>query len=175
MTVDDILRARLHTRDDIAGSEWRLWEYKTFNLHRGVLHWLPAGEPAIGSPLAERVREQVEARFRVSWWRGFGFGVIVESAAIPQDLTAIEASIDIRANGKGTWQWTVFVCPPSRIAIGVHTWVEGFLTSTYRQLIDHYQGSGYTVTSARKEKDGVMRVLTAAASLKGIRFREFEP
>ena len=107
MSVDSILQTRPRLRDDIVDTEWRLWEHKTLNIHRGVLHWRTA-ERLNGLGVAERVREQVESRYRVSWWRGFGFGVLIESATAQEQLAGIGEWVDKRANGKGSWQWAVY-------------------------------------------------------------------
>ena len=39
MTIDAILNEKLRLREPAAVGDWRLWEYKSFNMHRGVLHW----------------------------------------------------------------------------------------------------------------------------------------
>ncbi len=43
-----------------------------------------------------------------------------------------------------------------------------------RHLLDCYGSLNYEVGSFRKEKDQLMKFLTAAARLKGFRFTEFE-
>jgi hypothetical protein len=174
VSVEEVLRSRLKPREDILGTEWRLWEHKTLNLHRAVLHW-QATDRTPGLPrMSELVREQAESRFRIAWWRGFAFGALIEAEAVPPDLPAAEDCIDTRANAKGTWQWLIYACATAQVAVGVHTWTEGFLSPVYRGLLDCYRSAGYEVGSFRKEKDRLMKFLTAAAKLKGYRFQEFE-
>ena len=86
----------------------------------------------------------------------------------------MEDWIDTRANRRGTWQWAIYACAPAEVAVGVHTWTEGFLSPVYRDLLDYYGSLNYEVGSFRKEKDQLMKFLTAAARLKGFRFTEFE-
>lgn len=174
MAVEEILDTHLNSREDILGTEWRLWEHKTLNLHRGVLRWRAADRIASLPQMSESVREQVESRFRVAWWRGFAFGTLIEAETIPPDLPTIEDWIDTRANRQGTWQWAIYSCAPHRVAIGVHTWTEGFLSPVYRDLLDCYRSRDYEVGSFRKEKDRLMKFLTTVASLKGYRFKEFK-
>ncbi len=132
MSVEEVMRSRLYLREDILETEWRLWEHKTLNIHRGVLHWRPTDQFSSLAQMSERVREQAESRFRVSWWRGFAFGALIEAETIPPDLSAMEDWIDTRANRRGTWQWAIYACAPAQIAVGVHTWQEGFLSPVYR-------------------------------------------
>ena len=174
-TVDGILEKRLRLRDAPGHGEWRLWEYKSFNMHRGVLHWQPVGDPLSCGELAQAIRQRVKDTYRVSWWRGMAFGALVEVRDLPEDVTSIDASIDTRSNSQGTWQWLALVCREAKVAIGVHTWTEGYLTPAYRELLAHYESSGYRTGSFKKEKDRLIQFLTAAAKLKGFRFREFEP
>ena len=41
-------------------------------------------------------------------------------------------------------------------------WIEGYLSLVYRALLAGLEEQGYQVASVRKEKDGLMRLLTAA-------------
>ncbi len=175
MSVDDILQTKLRLRESGPDHAWRVWEHKTLNLHRGVLHWRPVGESPTFERISRSIRVRVASTYRISWWRGFAFGALVETPTIPKDVEALKSVIDVRDNPKGTWQWTFLVCPPARTTVGVHTWIEGYLSPVYRGLIDLYRAQGYEVGSVRKEKDGLMNFLTSIAAWKGIRFEEFRP
>jgi hypothetical protein len=172
---DAFQKAKLRLREDTADSQWQVWELKTLNLHRGVLHWRLGASPGSYAELAAEIRRAVRRYFRVSWWRGFGFGVLIESPAIPADISAIEEAIDTRASGLGTWQWTVFACEPQQFAVGVHTWTAGYLSPVYRDVISSFESRGWTVGSFKKEKDRLMQFLLTVASIKGYRVQEFEP
>ncbi len=174
MQADDVLEAKLRLRDGGAGSEWRVWEHKTLNLHRGVLHWRPAADALSAEEIGRRVREEVERAFRISWWRGFGFGAWVESKAVPRDIAALIDSIDARRNGRGTWQWVILACTSVGVAVGIHTWAAGYLTPVHRGLLAEYEEAGVSVGSFTKEKGPLMQFLTSAARLKGFQFAEFE-
>ena len=41
MSVAEVIGAQLRPRGHNLGPEWHLWEHKTLNIHRGVLHWQP--------------------------------------------------------------------------------------------------------------------------------------
>ena len=86
----------------------------------------------------------------------------------------IDSSIDTRASKKGCWQWTVIAGTESQTAVGIHTWIEGYLSPVYREILKQYESAGWMVGDVKKEKDQLMKFLTSATRLKGIRFREFE-
>ncbi len=174
MSVEEMFQTMLRLREPVAGPEWQIWEHKTFNIHRGVLRWRPQ-DPLTFGKMSQAVLEQVKTSFRVSWWRGFGFGVLIEVPALPEDLAAIDATIGTRANSKGTWQWTVLACPTLETAVGVHTWAEGYLAPLYRALIGHFESLRFEVGSFKKDKGALLQFLTGVARLKGLKIAEFEP
>jgi hypothetical protein len=173
--LESILGARLRRRESVDCQSWHIWERKTLNLHRGVLHWQPVDESLSFETMSQCIRERVKETYRVSWWRGFGFGTLIESPVLPKDIAVIVSNIDTRANSKGTWQWTVIACPPTRIALGIHTWIEAYLSPVYRELIGHYESVGFQVASFKKEKDKFFEFIAAIARLKGQKLDEFEP
>jgi hypothetical protein len=174
MVMLESLQNRLRLRDALPDSEWQIWEHKTLNIHRGVLYWSPSDASLTFAEMENRVRKKVAESYRVSWWRGFAFGVVVHSKAVPPDISAIESTIDTRVSGKGTWQWTVLACSARQTAVGVHTWVEGYLSPVYRQCLDQSESQGWIVGDFKKEKDKLMQFLTSAARIKGYRLKEFE-
>src|SRR4051812_17701976 len=57
----------LAVKQPVAGESWRVWERKTFNLHRGVIEF-PIPE-RIGSidEIARQIRAGVKLEFRPGW------------------------------------------------------------------------------------------------------------
>jgi hypothetical protein len=172
--VDQVLGRQLRMRAADA-DEWRIWEYKTLNIHRGVLCWRPRHSVANTSSLIEAIRQKTQESFRAAWWRGFGFGVVVECPIIPADIGELASAIDTRANGRETWQWTVIIGAENQVAFGVHTWKEGYLSPTHRGLLAYLETIGYHVGSFKKEKDKLMQFIATIAKLKGVEFSEFQP
>jgi len=58
----------------------------------------------------------------------------------PDDLKVL---VDVRENEKGTLQWVVLVASDARIALGVHTWIEGYLSPVYRDTLQALAKTGY--------------------------------
>ena len=173
VSVEEVMRSRLYLREDILETEWRLWEHKTLNIHRGVLHWRPTDQFSSLTQMSERVREQAESRFRVAWWRGFAFGALIEAETIPRIFPPWRTGSTHGRTGGGHGSGRS-ASATAEVAVGVHTWTEGLLSPVYRDLLDCYGSLNYEVGSFRKEKDQFMKFLTAAARLKGFRFTEFE-
>jgi len=175
MTAADAIHAliedRLRYDEARSDGEWSVWEKKNLNIHRAVLRWHPGGAAGDYAAASAAVRDKVSRNFKRSWWRGFAFGVVLELPALPVDLPKCEADIDVRDNRKGTWQWTIVVCPAARVIAGVHTWTKGYLTPVYESVLDHYRAQEFEVGSFRKEKDKLMVFLT---KMSGLALPEFE-
>ena len=175
MSIDNILQEKLRLREDCSDLAWRLWERKSLNLHRGVLHWQPRQNCLSCAGLASAVREQVAANYRISWWRGFAFGVVVEVPEMPDDILTLGDFIDVRNKSAGTWQWTILVCHQPRTVIGVHTWLGGFLTATHQGILEQYQGLDFATGSFKKEKDRLMNFLINVSTFPLPPSGDFEP
>ncbi len=165
MSVDDILKLKLKKRSDVSDREWTVWEHKTLNMHRVVLVWQPEQSPSQYSKIPEIVRAKVEALFKVSWWRGMGFGLVAILPSAPNGVKVCVDDIDTRENSKGTWQWSVLHFQEHGAVIGAHMWMQGYLSSTYQQLIQSYESDGNKVATFKKEKDKLMKFLTSAVLL----------
>ena len=59
----------------------------------------------------------------------------------------------------------ILVSSPARLALGVHTWIEAYLSPVYRGILQALAERTYRVASARKDKDGLLKVLTGVADL----------
>ena len=169
-----VLQLKLQHKPTLSNDEWSVWEHKTWNVHRGVLCWRPMLEDLTIDELATTVREKVERSFKRSWWRGFGFGVLVVLDAKPDAFKIIDQFIDTRENAKGTWQWVILVFPKANVAVGVHTWTAGYLSSVFQGLLNAWEATGFRAESFKKEPDKLMRFLLAAAGPR-LRPAEFDP
>ena len=157
------LERGLRPRDDIRDPGWTFWELRTLNRHRVVGLVTEHRQFADAHDLEAEIRSVVARYFKVAWWRGMAFGVVADVPAItlrPDDLKVL---VDVRENAKGTLQWVILVAGPARAALGVHTWMEAYLSPAYRGILQALTATGYHVATARKEKDGLMRFLTGAA------------
>jgi hypothetical protein len=135
--------------------DWTLWEEKTINIHRGVIE-LTAPSGCSIDELAREVREGVREEYRPGWFRGFGFGTIVHFADVPGDFTQYCRHVDTRNKRHGVWQWAIACLDDEQIAIGVHTWLHGYLRPVYdatRQQLTH---SGFQCHSSDADVDALI-------------------
>lgn len=136
------------------GSAHVLWEYKTWNLHRGVIY-LDRSEPfSSARDVEQQLRQIVASEYRLGWaWlRGFAFGACVHAPNLPPDAAVLEKCIDTYNRLKGVFQWLVYVSDSPRVAFGVHTWIEGYLSKTYRRLLQQVILSGLACPSFVRDK-----------------------
>src|SRR4051794_20919387 len=94
VNVQKILAARLQAKPRTAEG-WETWEHKSWNIHRGVLHWQPTHSPPRWAEIEQAVRQQAALACRPSWLREFGFGVIVELAKLPADIDNAVRAVDV--------------------------------------------------------------------------------
>jgi hypothetical protein len=165
MSVENILKSKLKKRSDVSNREWTVWEHKTLNMHRVVLVWQPEQTPSQYSEISGIVRAKVEALFKVPWWRGMGFGLVAILPAVPGRVELCVDDIDTRNNSKGTWQWSVLFLQQHSAVIGAHMWMQGYLSSTYQQIIQSCEADGNKVATFKKEKDKLMKFLTSTVRL----------
>jgi hypothetical protein len=140
---------------------WQLWQYKSFNMHRGVIHWDATSTTCTFADIRDQVRTAVLAQYRPSWWRGFAFGVIVSLNHLDESFQGIDELVDVRNNSKGTWQWIVLHFPTLKTATGIQTWTDGYLAPVYNDLLAALQTSGFTCETHRKDMDALMKSLFA--------------
>ncbi len=157
---------KLRPRNDLREPGWMFWELRTLNMHR-VIAFLHEYRHFTESPEFEAtIRSVVSRHCKSSWWRGMAFGVVAEVTVISLGAEDLKILVDGRENPKGTLQWVVLVDSETHVALGVHTWMEAYLSPVYRNTLRALETTGYQVSSARKEKDGLMKFLTGVADLK---------
>jgi hypothetical protein len=140
---------------------WQLWQYKSLNMHRGVIHWDATSVTCTLPEIREQIRRVVRDHFRPSWWRGFGFGAIISLNHVDDSFKDAVDVVDVRNNSKGVWQWIVLHFPMLHAAAGICTWTEGYLAPVYRDLLCGLQNSGFSCESYRKDMDALMKGLLA--------------
>jgi hypothetical protein len=132
--------------------------------------------------LGTEIRRSVSRNFKCAWWRGMAYGVIAEVAVISLSPDDLKMLVDVTENAKGTLQWVILVASDARVALGVHTWLEAYLSPVYRDTLQALAEIGYQVATAKREKDGVMKFLAEGADMavalrslgtKRIAFHEF--
>jgi hypothetical protein len=158
----------MRLRTDLTEPGWTFWERRTVNVHR-VVGLARADRPFANVQALDAELRGVFARdFKRAWWRGIAYGVLANVGALPFTQDDLKVLVDAYENPKGTMQWVVLVAGDSREATGVHTWIEGYLSPVYRSVLQSLHERGYQVASVRKEKDGLLRVLTGVANARAI-------
>lgn len=155
----------LRARSDIVEPGWSFWELRNLNRHRvvGLLKaWRQFADPG---DLEKEIRSSIAHHFKRAWWRGMAYGAVVESASL-QSLEGVLELVDTRDNSKGTLQWVILLAPGTPVAVGVHTWMEGFLSPVFRSALEQLRAQGFDVTTLTRPKDRLVAVLTEVADLR---------
>jgi hypothetical protein len=156
----------LRPRNDLREPGSTFWELRTLNLHRVVGFLQHSRQFADARDLESTIRGSVTRNFKCSWWRGMGLGVVAQVATIPLSVDDLKVLVDVRENSKGTMQWAILVTSDTHVAIGVHTWMETYLSPVYRGILEGLAEAGCRVSSATRNKDGLMQLLTGVADLE---------
>jgi hypothetical protein len=140
-------------RASTPGFDGVLWEKKTLNLFRGVIQCNVNAEGA--AEVASYVRQLVVSEYQPGLVVPFAFGTILHfNSAAPAPGDMFE-HIDGRARSRGTWQWTIVCDRSTKRAYGIHTWLHGYLTPVYRDLLTQLASHGYSCTSQDKPTDSL--------------------
>ncbi len=178
-----VVQRNLRPRNDLSEPGWTFWELRTLNVHRVVGLLNEYRQFTDAHDLEADIRGVISRNFKRSWWRGIAYGVVAEVSTISLSPDDLKMLVDVRENEKGTLQWVILVASDARVALGVHTWIEGYLSPVYRDTLQALAKTGYQVASAQKEKDGLMKFLTAGADVdvalhsfgtKRVAFPEFQ-
>jgi len=155
----------LELRTDLVVPDWTFWELRTFNRHRVV--GLFEAHRSFGSvgELDDEIRGVLSREFKRSWWRGIAYGVVVDVSTISLKPDDLKALVDVRENSRGDVQWVVLTAVDRQVAVGVHTWIEAYLTPAYQAILLSLKSAGFRITSVKREKDGLMKFLTGVADL----------
>ena len=156
----------LRPRSDLREPGWTFWELRTLNLHRVVGLLQHYRQFTDARDFESTIRGAAARNFKCSWWRGMGLGIVAQVAAIPLRVDDLKLLVDVRENSKGTMQWVILVTGDTHIALGVHTWMETYLSPVYRGILQGLAEAGYRVSSVKRDKDGLMKFLTGVADLE---------
>ena len=118
-------------------SEWRLWEKKNLNIHRGIIELQLDEPPASINEFAAHIRNGIKSEFRPGWLRGFGYGTVLHCQALSPDFAKICDQIDTRNKKNGVWQWAILQFDREKLAVGVHTWLSGFFDHATMTISGH--------------------------------------
>jgi hypothetical protein len=155
----------LRRRADLHEPGWTFWELRNFNRHRVVGLVDPYRQFANAHDYESEIRGAISRNFKRAWWRGLAYGVVADVAAVSLGPDDLKSLVDVRENSRGDLQWVVLVAGHARRALGVHTWIEAYLSPVYREILQGLGAAGFAIASAKREKDGLMKFLTGVADL----------
>ncbi|MFV0444611.1 MAG: hypothetical protein ACK5Q5_13660 [Planctomycetaceae bacterium] len=145
---------------------WSLWEKKSLNIHRGLIE-LTAQDVRSVYDLARDIRDGARDEFRPSWFRGLGFGTIIHFNEVPDDFVEICQHVDTRNRRHGVWQWMIACFDDDKVALSVHTWLNGYLRPAYDSVLQQLSDRGYNCQATDAEVDPL--ILTLRKIAKGCR------
>jgi hypothetical protein len=149
----------------VSRETWRTWEKKTFNIHRGVIDWNIRGHCNSIEEIAARIRAGVKTEFHPGWLRGFGFGAILRFVDAPIDIANICHHVDTLNKKNGVWQWVIVCFDEEKVALVIHTWLQGYLRPVYESLMGQLSASGYQCESVDAEIDKLFVTLRRIATV----------
>jgi hypothetical protein len=155
----------LELRTDLAVSGWMFWELRTVNRHRVVALFKAHRAFASVQELNDEIRGVLSREFKRSWWRGIAYGVVVDVSTISLKPDDLKGLVDVRENSSGDVQWVILAATDRQVALGVHTWIEAYLSPAYQAILLSLESARFRVTSVKREKDGLMKFLTGVADL----------
>jgi hypothetical protein len=139
-------------------SEWRIWQKKNLNMHRGVVE-LTANRVKSIDDLAADVRDGVRREFSPGLLRGFGFGAIIHFIEVPADFVNICRHVDTRNRRHGVWQWVIACLDEDGVAVAIHTWQHGYLRSVYDAVMKQLSDRGYQCQDTDTDVDALIAKL----------------
>jgi len=161
---------KMRLRSDINEPGWTFWELKNLNMHR-VVGLRRAGISATdAASLDAALRAALARNFKRAWWRGIAYGVIIDVGTLTLTADDLKVLVDVYENNKGTMQWVILLAGDARHATGVHTWIEGFLSPVYRDVLQKLAENGCRISSAMRDKTGLLKFLTAVGDARAEAF-----
>ena len=133
-----------------------LLELRSFNRHSAIYKITYSQTPD-----PKEIRERVKEITKPNILRGLAFGVFIETETLPKNLDDLFEAIDIQQKERSVWQWTIIQVNNPKIAIGFHTWMKVFLTSSFDENFSDLEDMGYPIEKFKKEKGKIMKILTS--------------
>jgi hypothetical protein len=145
-----------------------LWEHKTFNIHRGLI-FLKATQQEF-SELRVVVDNFVKKYYHPSWWRGFAYGVVIESRT-PIETNILSEIIDNYAKNKGTLQWVINYSEKEMSLTSTHMWTSGYLFPLYLSLLNSFKHHNYNIKQSFKKTPTFFKI---ANKVSRVKFQELD-
>jgi hypothetical protein len=157
------------------GGYCSLWEYRSLNMHRGVILVERPGE-ITAEAIVKEIHTKVGSEFNLAWaWlRGFAFGAVVSTSGIPENLDRLVNCIDRYDRSAGVFQWLVHISDTPPMAFGIHMWAEGYLTPTFRRIVQSLRKLELECPTFVDDKGPFFEFVKVIGKLKTAEFRSDE-
>ncbi len=142
-----------------SGEGLNVYQAKSFNRHSAVIQESARAESFSSERYVSTTRKKALARCKPNWLRGLALGTVLEIDRLPTNVELISDAIDTRQKGRVVWQWSVIAVRDQRLVLGLHTWMQVYLTPVYGDLLFQFAEEGFTIERFKKEKDRLMALL----------------
>ncbi|MBI4995888.1 MAG: hypothetical protein HZC22_03125 [Rhodocyclales bacterium] len=151
--------------------DWQLWEYKTLNMHRGLIDFRPSNR-SNPQEIEKAIRETVVSSFSPTWARGFAFGVVVQFATSPEfQLSEFIECVDSFNRNDGVLQWVIAIDHQNQRAFAAHMWMHGSLHSSFIDSLTQLERAYYSIDKGYKEQPAffarINKLVVSAGRLVG--------
>ena len=129
-------------------------EYSSYNCHRAILELRGKGR-SFSKDDFKVLRKEIRKHFRISFLKGFGFGVFLDDFDVPAEV--VEACVDNTSGVGGACQWVIAARERGKQALGVHMWQKGKMTGVYEEMLARLTHRGFSVVNRARSPQGFMK------------------
>ena len=156
-SLNKILAERFKKSIRIPEFNGEIFYTKNLNVHRCILI---ADLSETQTVAADQIRAAVERCQPASWFRGMGFGVVLQVNSVEEVGSLYAGAVDIRSRRSGTWQWTILHSNHEKVAQGFHTWTRGITSDVFQAILRKFHAEHYRVSDQKIPMDRLMSVAT---------------
>ena len=129
-------------------------EFKTPNIHRAMFKVRGNGD-TFSREEFQRFREEIRLNIKMSGFRGFGFGLILNGFVVPDGMAM--QWIDNTDRRGGACQWVIITDKAMKRGTSVHMWQRGRTTDIYESILSELMAEGVSLVNNVKEPTGLMK------------------
>ena len=140
-------------------------EFKNPNIHRAIFKVLGNGD-AFSREEFETLREDIRLNIKMSGFKGFGFGLILNGFVVPDDMAM--QWVDNTNRRGGACQWVIITDVAMKRGTSVHMWQRGRTTDIYESILSELMAEGVSLVNNVNEPSGLMKWAVKLYPLLGL-------